>query len=720
MNSVPTRGAVDQNQNGWVSRPGVARAIRILLFLTPMIVGWFAVRVAKDSFWQPVGTIGVVIWVVQAMIVAGATSYVAVNWARRLAPLSTMFQMTLVFPDHAPSRLGVALRAGTVKKLAATTDLSGKSDQVAAEHAVALIARLGKHERLTRGHTERVRARAELIGAEMGLSDDELQKLRWGVLLHDIGKLKVPADILSKEAKLTSEEWAILREHPAEGARIVEPLRGWLGDWVDAAGQHHERWDGDGYPAGLAGTEISAAGRITAVADAYDVITSKRSYKEAMSDEAARKELVRCSGGQFDPAVVRAALEVGLRETNRAGLAGWVLELPSVARFAAAVPAVVAAAATATIVTAASLSGPIETSDAPVALAFSQSEFEEIIENLEEETAAAEAPFASAPGPAADEAPSSPVTDLAVGDPTSDVTPSTTTDALGAATGSDASGQGPDTVLSTTTDTLGAATDSAAGDVGSPPSTGSASLDEVQPNRESETSNATVGTIDRVSVPTTSSTAAPTNSSTSTTTTVFAPTAPSKSITAPTTSTTSTTTTTTSTTTTTTTAAPRPALPTGSGIVVLAGDDVPNDLSDNTLTSNTITYVIEEKQSVRLAATLPVVRFADGVEARADQGSPATISAGTVVCSWLVRLEPVEGSSTTVMPMIDFNATILGFATEVGGTEPTNVLAIDGVNYAAGGVGSSDFIEPTGSVVSLEMSSGGLDQWRVITSCGNG
>ena len=72
------------------------------------------------------------------------------------------------------------------------------------------------------------------------------------------------------------------------------------------------------------------------------------------------------------------------------------------------------------------------------------------------------------------------------------------------------------------------------------------------------------------------------------------------------------------------------------------------------------------------------------------------------------------------MPMIDFNATILGFATEVGGTEPTNVLAIDGVNYAAGGVGSSDFIEPTGSVVSLEMSSGGLDQWRVITSCGNG
>jgi hypothetical protein len=109
---------------------------------------------------------------------------------------------------------------------------------------------------------------------------------------------------------------------------MVEPLADWLGEWRLAAGQHHERWDGGGYPNGLAGEDISLAGRIVAVADAYDVITSTRSYKKAMPAEAAREEMVRCAGSQFDPTVVRALLEASLSTSRSRWTAfGWLGEL---------------------------------------------------------------------------------------------------------------------------------------------------------------------------------------------------------------------------------------------------------------------------------------------------------------------------------------------------------------------------------------------------------
>ncbi|NIR39344.1 MAG: HD domain-containing protein, partial [Actinobacteria bacterium] len=93
--------------------------------------------------------------------------------------------------------------------------------------------------------------------------------------------------------------------HPNEGWKLVQPLRGWLGEWARATRDHHERWDGGGYPRGLRGHEISRAGRIVAVVDAFDVMTSRRTYSEPMSFETARAELARCAGAQFDPDVVR-------------------------------------------------------------------------------------------------------------------------------------------------------------------------------------------------------------------------------------------------------------------------------------------------------------------------------------------------------------------------------------------------------------------------------
>ncbi len=695
MNSAPTRGAVDQNQGRWLRRPGIAVAIRIFLFLMPIAIGWLAVRSTQQFFWTAQDWLGFAVWVVQAMLVAGVASYAGSRVAQRLAPLSTLFQLTLVFPDHAPSRLGIALRGGTIKKLAAAPDLSGQTMQGAAEHAVALVTQLGKHERLTRGHTERVRARAELIGAEMGLSPAELQKLRWGVLLHDIGKLKVPSNILDKPSRLTEDEWEIMSQHPEEGARIVAPLADWLGDWVHAAGQHHERWDGEGYPNRLKGTEISLAGRITAVADAYDVITSKRSYKNAMTEEAARKELVRCAGGQFDPAVVRAAIQVGLKQPHRIGLAGWLFELPAVARFASAVPSTAGAAVPAAIMSASLAVGTLVGGAAdlsnppPAALALASSDSAEFLSSEQVRSGAMEIDEMLEAVEIAATGEDDPVaTSRSVG-----VSESSTTTSL--------------SPRSTTT-TEGAAARE--------PQTNDRLPGDVVV--ESTTTTTTAAPIAR---PATAVTAAPLTRPTPTTTTA-APTttsAPTTTTAAPRTATTAPTTTTAAPRTTTTTEPP-PILPTGTGIVVLAGDDVPTDLSRGTLQSDTTVYVIEEVQSTTLRTALPVVDFEQGRTRVAAGTSTTTIPSGTVVCSWLVRFAPTDAAlGAIVTPTIDFKAPIVGLALDDDELDETDILAIDGVNYAEGGVGGTDLFTVTGSELELVLASGlgGLDQLRVITGC---
>jgi hypothetical protein len=224
------------------------------------------------------------------------------------------------------------------------------------ETIIELVASLGRHERLTRGHTERVRAYSDMIAVEMGLSEADRYLLQWACLLHDIGKLAVAPEILNKNGKPTDEEWASLRRHPEVGGEIVEPLAPWLGEWRLAASEHHERWDGKGYPRGLAADEISLAGRIVAVADAYDVITSARSYKRPMPVEAARAELVRCAGTQFDPDVVRAFLNVAIGRTSIAlGPLGWVREVTALGGLGTTTPGVVANLATAALVSAAAI-----------------------------------------------------------------------------------------------------------------------------------------------------------------------------------------------------------------------------------------------------------------------------------------------------------------------------------------------------------------------------
>ncbi|HUR17912.1 MAG TPA: HD domain-containing phosphohydrolase [Acidimicrobiales bacterium] len=264
-----------------------------------------------------------VLWWLTVAVASIVTLVAFDRLARRLLPLAALLKLSMVFPDRAPSRLGVALRSGSTRRLQerAVHDLQqGKQEPAdAARTILALAASLNAHDRGTRGHSERVRAYADLIAEEMGLARFERDRLRWAALLHDLGKLSVPSSTLNAHDDLSEDDWATLRSHPLEGARLAAPLRGWLGTWATAIEQHHERYDGTGYPYGLSGEQLSLAARIVAVADSYDAMTSVRSYSAGITPAAARRELARKAGSDFDPAVVRAFLNIGL------GRVRWVM-----------------------------------------------------------------------------------------------------------------------------------------------------------------------------------------------------------------------------------------------------------------------------------------------------------------------------------------------------------------------------------------------------------
>ena len=164
-------------------------------------------------------------------------------------------------------------------------------------------------DQYTREHILRVQKTAVAIAEAMGLSGDELRGIHTGALLHDIGKLGIPEHILAKPGKLTPDEYEKIKAHPAIGSMILEPVRF---PWpvLPAVRSHHERWDGKGYPDGLKGEQIPLAGRIMAVADVYDALTSDRSYREGWAHEKACSYICENAGTHFDPVVVGAFLDV--------------------------------------------------------------------------------------------------------------------------------------------------------------------------------------------------------------------------------------------------------------------------------------------------------------------------------------------------------------------------------------------------------------------------
>jgi putative nucleotidyltransferase with HDIG domain len=169
----------------------------------------------------------------------------------------------------------------------------------------ALTAALETRDSETHGHSERVVSYSLRLGREYGLNSAEMKSLEFGSLLHDIGKIGVPDSILRKPAKLTEEEWVRMREHPLHGQQILRGIE-FLQGASRVVAQHHEKWDGTGYPLGLRNEEIDICARIFAVADAFDAITSDRVYRRGKPYEAAAQELDDWAGRQFDPKVVEA------------------------------------------------------------------------------------------------------------------------------------------------------------------------------------------------------------------------------------------------------------------------------------------------------------------------------------------------------------------------------------------------------------------------------
>ena len=168
---------------------------------------------------------------------------------------------------------------------------------------VAFAHALEESDRYTRGHSERVAMYARLIAQQLDVSDSEMDTIVLAAELHDIGKIGIPTEKLNKPGPLNPEELQLLRTHPDKGKRILEPIP-FLQQLIPGVYCHHENWDGRGYPQGLAGEEIPRVGRIVAVADSYDAMTTDRAYRRALPHDVAIAELVKGSGSQFDPQMV--------------------------------------------------------------------------------------------------------------------------------------------------------------------------------------------------------------------------------------------------------------------------------------------------------------------------------------------------------------------------------------------------------------------------------
>jgi HD superfamily phosphohydrolase YqeK len=182
------------------------------------------------------------------------------------------------------------------------------------EATVSVLCRAVETKDLyTRGHCERVSRGSVMIAREIGMRGDRVEAIRYAGMLHDVGKLGVPTQVLQKTGKLTDEEYAAIQLHPMHGLDIVREI-GFLDEALAGIMHHHERIDGCGYPMGLAGNEIPEFARVLAVADAFDAMTSTRSYRGARAVEEAIAELRKWSGAQFDPAFVDAFVAAVKRE----------------------------------------------------------------------------------------------------------------------------------------------------------------------------------------------------------------------------------------------------------------------------------------------------------------------------------------------------------------------------------------------------------------------
>jgi HD-GYP domain-containing protein (c-di-GMP phosphodiesterase class II) len=171
----------------------------------------------------------------------------------------------------------------------------------------SLMAAVETKDLYTRGHSERVSTASVMIARVIKMREDRVASLRYAGMLHDVGKLGVPTRVLQKSGRLTEEEFAAIQRHPMQGLEIVREIE-FLDEAMAGIMHHHERLDGMGYPMGLKGEQIPEFARVIAVADAFDSMTTTRSYRGARTLDEAIVELRRCAGKQFDPVMVEALI----------------------------------------------------------------------------------------------------------------------------------------------------------------------------------------------------------------------------------------------------------------------------------------------------------------------------------------------------------------------------------------------------------------------------
>jgi putative two-component system response regulator len=255
--------------------------------MMPQMDGFTLLRTVRA---HPTGT------AVPFLFLSARTEAAATSQARTLGADDYLFK-----PFDADDLL-VAVRA----KLARRRAVEQFDTHAAHLQTVQMIANvIEARDQTTRGHVDRVQRLALDLARSMAWPAEALSVLEYGALLHDIGKILVPRSILNKPGRLTPEEWALLKRHPEDGAQMlagVDHLRG----AVPYVLRHHERWDGSGYPGGLAGEAIPIEGRLLAVVDAYDAMTSQRPYQAPVSSQVATAEIMQRRGFQFDPAIAEA------------------------------------------------------------------------------------------------------------------------------------------------------------------------------------------------------------------------------------------------------------------------------------------------------------------------------------------------------------------------------------------------------------------------------
>ena len=198
----------------------------------------------------------------------------------------------------------------TIKKI--NTELQDKSEELEKAYldTVGILRQtVEAKDPYTRGHSDRVSEFSVLIGKKMGLDDETLHILKIGGLFHDIGKIGIPDSILLKESKLSDEEYSQIKNHPTIGAHMLGDAAVFK-DIIPIVKHHHERFDGRGYPSQLAGENIPFIARIAAVADTFDAMTSKRTYRDALPLSVVKEEIEKCSGTQFDPKIAKVFLDI--------------------------------------------------------------------------------------------------------------------------------------------------------------------------------------------------------------------------------------------------------------------------------------------------------------------------------------------------------------------------------------------------------------------------